>query len=381
MSKQTTNLQLTKPDENDYYDISVQNENMDKIDETVHSLSTNVEELKKSVSDGKALVANAITAQGVATSSEATFDRMATNIIAVGKNKYNAGANDTKKGTATASQVLTGYTFTNASSVGASGTMANNGAISQTLNAGGSYTIPSGYHNGSGKVIANSLSSQTSGTASASQILSGATAWVNGSKVTGTMTNHGSTNILTDKILVQDTNVYFNIPNAGYCESGSDVYTTYSSLASSIGLTASKIVTGNTILGVSGTASKLKFATGTINALASESPSKAMLFFTSGIFNNNFSLRYFTVNCDFTPQVIFFKTVREGYDGDNYDEIVGFVCNQTIFTYGDCTYNGHYSGTRNSPGTFKTTMGTNTDVAYSYSGTTLNYTITWWAIG
>lgn len=66
------------------------------------------------------------------------------------------------------------------------------GAVSQALNAGGSYTIPEGYHNGNGKVTANSLSSQTQGNAAASQILSGQTAWVNGSKVTGTMANQGT---------------------------------------------------------------------------------------------------------------------------------------------------------------------------------------------
>ncbi len=65
------------------------------------------------------------------------------------------------------------------------GTMPNNGAVSQTLNAGGSYTIPGGYHNGSGKVTASSLASQTGATATAAHILSGQTAWVNGSKVSG----------------------------------------------------------------------------------------------------------------------------------------------------------------------------------------------------
>ena len=35
------------------------------------------------------------------------------------------------------------------------GTMTNNGAISKTINAGESYTIPAGYHNGSGKVTTN----------------------------------------------------------------------------------------------------------------------------------------------------------------------------------------------------------------------------------
>ena len=70
--------------------------------------------------------------------------------------------------------------------------MANNGAVTKTLNAGGSYTIPAGYHNGSGKVTVASLSSQTSATATAGQILTGKTAWVNGSKITGTMANRGT---------------------------------------------------------------------------------------------------------------------------------------------------------------------------------------------
>ena len=39
------------------------------------------------------------------------------------------------------------------------GTMVNNGAVSTTLDADDSYTIPAGYHNGSGKVTANSLAS------------------------------------------------------------------------------------------------------------------------------------------------------------------------------------------------------------------------------
>lgn len=44
MSTQTQNLQLIKPDKDEYYDIQVQNSNMDKIDTSIHSLSTNVEE-------------------------------------------------------------------------------------------------------------------------------------------------------------------------------------------------------------------------------------------------------------------------------------------------------------------------------------------------
>ena len=95
----------------------------------------------------------------------------------------------TRTGNAVASHVLTGYTFSNASSSGLTGTMPNNGAKTASLNCGGSYTIPEGYHNGSGKVTANSLASQTSATATAAQITKGKTAWVNGTKLTGTNTN------------------------------------------------------------------------------------------------------------------------------------------------------------------------------------------------
>lgn len=91
-------------------------------------------------------------------------------------------------GDAADSQVLAGKTFYNTNpKFQRTGSMVNHGAISQMLTAGGNYTIPAGYHNGSGKVIAGSLASQTYGTATAAQILSGQTVWVNGNKLIGTM--------------------------------------------------------------------------------------------------------------------------------------------------------------------------------------------------
>ena len=65
-------------------------------------------------------------------------------------------------GNANAAQVLSGYTFykDNAKSK-QTGTMANRGAVSATLDPGGSYTVPAGYHNGSGKVTAKSLKTVT----------------------------------------------------------------------------------------------------------------------------------------------------------------------------------------------------------------------------
>lgn len=67
------------------------------------------------------------------------------------------------------------------------GTMPNRGAVNPALNAGESYSIPDGYHNGGGKVTANSLASQTVSNATAAQILTGFNAYVNGSRVQGTI--------------------------------------------------------------------------------------------------------------------------------------------------------------------------------------------------
>lgn len=94
------------------------------------------------------------------------------------------------KSAAGAGQVLTGYeAWVNGGRV--TGTMANQGAKTAALNCGGSYTIPAGYHNGQGKVTANSLASQTDSNAAAGDILSGKTAWVKGSKITGNIASQG----------------------------------------------------------------------------------------------------------------------------------------------------------------------------------------------
>lgn len=89
-------------------------------------------------------------------------------------------------GDASDGQVLSGKTYYNTDAKKKrNGSMANQGAVSVKLNAGEGYTIPSGFHNGGGKVEANGLASQTGGTATAAHILSGQSAWVYGNKVDG----------------------------------------------------------------------------------------------------------------------------------------------------------------------------------------------------
>ena len=138
----------------------------------------------QSVSEGKSIVAAAVTDKGVQTAADSTFQQIADNIEAISQL-------DTSDANATSSQILSGYSaYVNGSKV--TGTMTNRGAVTSSLNCGNSYTIPEGYHNGTGKVTANTLASQTSATAVAADILTGKTAYVNGNRLTGTMANRGA---------------------------------------------------------------------------------------------------------------------------------------------------------------------------------------------
>ena len=122
---------------------------------------------------------------------------------------------------ATAGDVLTGKTIVDATGKVVEGAMVNNGAKTSELSAGGSYTIPAGYHNGSGKITAKSLASQTAGTAAAAEILAGETAWVGGTKITGSMPNNGATGGSIDGL----TSTSVTIP-AGYTTGGTVSLTT-----------------------------------------------------------------------------------------------------------------------------------------------------------
>ena len=78
---QTKNLGLCQFGDNDIPDWRTDyTGDMDKIDKSIKTISDEVAEVKKSVSDGKSKVASAITDKGVATEATDTFDVMAENI-------------------------------------------------------------------------------------------------------------------------------------------------------------------------------------------------------------------------------------------------------------------------------------------------------------
>jgi hypothetical protein len=126
------------------------------------------------------------------------------------------GITGTVGGTATASDILSGKTAA-VNGGDTTGTMPNNGAVTITPGTA-DQAITLGYHNGSGKVLGSSylisgniragaaifgvngkteVVDTTEGTspAGAAYILSGKIAFVNGVKITGTMTNNGAVTI------------------------------------------------------------------------------------------------------------------------------------------------------------------------------------------
>ena len=91
-------------------------------------------------------------------------------------------------------------------------------------------------------------------TAVSANILYGKTAYAKDVKMTGTMANMAGTTTSTTATSNSTTaGVYLKVPTAGYYDTAATLYVSYSSLATAIGLTADKIMKGNTILGISGT--------------------------------------------------------------------------------------------------------------------------------
>ena len=165
------------------------------------------------------------------------------------------GGGDFDAITADAGDVLAGKVILDSEGEPLKGTMPERGNWSfSELSAGASITIPGGHHSGSGKVTAKSLSAQTSGTATAAQILSGKTAWVNGSEVTGSMANRGNYGG-TGNSRGNDTSgqrMWVKVPG-GYYNENAQVFLNWADIRSMAGLTPDKIKKNVSIMGITGT--------------------------------------------------------------------------------------------------------------------------------
>ena len=120
-------------------------EQVAELNKQIADLNKQIEELNKQISDLKAQIAQkdieiADLKKEVATKQEAI------NNLQSQLDSLNSLLSQTN---ATAAYILKDYKAYSKGQL-LTGTMANNGAVSKTLNCGQSYTIPKGYHNGSG---------------------------------------------------------------------------------------------------------------------------------------------------------------------------------------------------------------------------------------
>ncbi len=183
-------------------------------------------------------------AQQSVTSDEGYYGLSGVTVAAIPDNFQDVSAT-----TAGAGDVLTGKVFTTKDGAVTTGTMANNGAVSKVLDTTTtSYTVPAGYHSGTGKVsittetksatptksaqtitptsgkvlasvsvaaIPANYIDTTDADATAAEILDGKFAYVNGVKLEGTMANNGATGGSIDGL----TTTSYTIP-AGYTTGG-----------------------------------------------------------------------------------------------------------------------------------------------------------------
>lgn len=210
--EKTKNLGLNKQEPDEIYDVQIINDNMDIIDEKV-------QECFQSVSDGKALMASGITDKGVPTDADATFQEMYDNVMAIQTNPTLQSKNASLS---TSEQVITADT---------------------------------GY-DGLSKVIVPAVT----GNASDGDVVAGKEfSSASGINQVGTLVDKTGVTEYTATASLDSTNseLEMKIPATGKYNTSNKLKATFSTIASLIGLTAAKLVKGNTILGITGNSNNM----------------------------------------------------------------------------------------------------------------------------
>ena len=195
-------------------------------------------------------------------------------------------------GNATANDVLAGKTFSNDNDTDINGTMSNIGAINKTLALNETYTIPKGYHNGSGKVTQN-------------------------------ITTKGA---ITDSVsnVVSEDSLYTRIPQGAYFTNATSGYpeikTSVSSLTSVL-QSASQSIKENIITKLDG----FLYKTGSVtwNNTGGYKATKGYYSGTNDIYSLNDSYpQTNTINLGFTPQMMIIFNESCNYSGTLVTEMV-----------------------------------------------------------
>lgn len=293
--QQTSNYGLNKPEQTDTVNIDDLNANFDTLDTELKKVSDKANLIQTAGGTGTVITLTnvnlvngftitfvvAVNNNGAATTingkslykpgGTAAPTLTAGKAVTVWYNGTNFFIKASAEGDAVAADVLANKKFSNDNDTGITGTMVNNGpASSETVNLTSQnqeYTIATGYHSGLRKikaVISNLAASvikagttvggivgtfTADATATAAQMLSGVSAYVNGNKVTGTMANKGG---YTDAASAACSNgtVYVRIPKGAYLTDGGAGYPEIMVYESN--LVPENILSGKNIIGVAG---------------------------------------------------------------------------------------------------------------------------------